>query len=94
MDGAALIGIVTLPLAGDQRRRRIAENALKLMTSASRGTFSRINVSSVRRLAIINGSVAFLAPEIGIAPFRRWPPTIRIRSMSPPLAFRTLADPM
>ena len=39
------------------------------MTSASRGTFSRISVSSVSRLAIISGSVAFLAPEIGIVPF-------------------------
>ena len=36
------------------------------MTSASRGTFSRISVSSVSRLAIISGSVAFLAPEIGM----------------------------
>ena len=35
-------------------------------TSASRGTLSRISVSSVSRLAIISGSVAFLAPEIGI----------------------------
>ena len=38
------------------------------MTSASRGTFSRISVSSVSRLAIISGSVAFLAPEIGMVP--------------------------
>jgi hypothetical protein len=46
----------------------IAENALKLATSASRGTLSRISVSSVSRPAIINGSAAFLAPEIGIVP--------------------------
>ena len=51
------------------------------MTSARRGTFSRINVSSVSRLAIMSGNVAFLAPEIGIVPLRRCPPTMRIRSM-------------
>src|SRR5262245_39315976 len=58
------------------------------MTSASRGTFSRISVSSVSRLAIINGSVAFFAPEIGIVPLRRCPPTIRIRSMPAPTSRR------
>src|SRR5215467_4084592 len=40
-----------------------------------------MSVSSVRRLAIIKGSVAFLAPEIGMIPLRRFPPTMRIRSM-------------
>jgi len=54
------------------------------------GTFSRINVSSVSRLAIISGSVAFLAPEIGIVPFRRCPPTIRIRSMLAPPTYSRL----
>src|ERR1041384_1724590 len=62
-------------------------------TSARCGTLSRISVSSVKRLAIISGRVAFLAPEIGIAPFKGRPPAIRIRSMtprclSPFLAFR------
>ncbi len=56
------------------------------MTSASRGTFSRISGSSVSRLAIISGSVAFFAPEIGMVPFSRAPPTMRIRSIfAPPL---------
>ncbi len=50
-------------------------------TSASRGTLSRIKVCSVSRLAIISGSVAFFAPEIGIVPLRVRPPTIRMRSM-------------
>src|SRR3984957_4179827 len=53
-------------------------------TSASRGTLSRINVCSVSRLAIISGSVAFFAPEIGIVPLRGRPPTILMRSMSIP----------
>ena len=52
-----------------------------MATSASRGTFSSVSVSSVRRLAIISGSAAFLAPEIGIVPFSRAPPTMRILSM-------------
>src|SRR5579863_4312443 len=34
--------------------------------------------------AIIKGSVAFFAPEIGMVPSRRRPPTIRIRSILPP----------
>src|SRR3954469_9160693 len=53
----------------------------KVTTSARRGTLSRTSVSSVRRLAIINGSVAFLAPEIGIVPVSGLPPTMRIRSI-------------
>src|SRR5580692_3690153 len=57
-------------------------------TSARRGTLSRIKVSSVRRLAIISGSVAFLAPDIGIVPWSGRPPTIRMRSIfSAPAAF-------
>src|SRR5262249_39264989 len=52
-------------------------------TSASRGTFSRMSVSSVSRLAIISGSVAFLAPEIGIEPLSLRPPLMRIRSIAP-----------
>src|SRR5262245_55707253 len=54
-------------------------------TSASRGTLSRTSVFSVRRLAIISGSAAFLAPEIGIVPCNGRPPTMRMRSMSPHL---------
>ena len=41
---------------------------LRRATSASRGVLSRVSVSSVRRLAIISGRAAFLAPEIGIVP--------------------------
>ena len=36
-------------------------------------------------LAIISGSVAFLAPEIGIVPFSGLPPTMRMRSMKVPV---------
>src|SRR5476649_337692 len=61
------------------------------MTSARRGTLSRISVSSVSKLAIINGNVAFLAPEIGMVPFKRWPPMMRIRSMPPRLAAKNHA---
>ena len=32
-------------------------------------------------VAIINGSVAFLAPEIGIVPWSSRPPTMRMRSI-------------
>jgi hypothetical protein len=46
------------------------------LTSARRGRFSKVSVSSVRRLAIINGNAAFLAPEIRISPFSRDPPLI------------------
>jgi hypothetical protein len=35
----------------------------------------------VSRLAIISGSAAFLAPEIGIAPWSGAPPVMRMRSM-------------
>src|SRR5215472_2422727 len=52
-------------------------------TSASRGTLSRTSVLSVSRLAIINGKVAFLAPEIGIVPLSLCPPQMRMRSMPP-----------
>ena len=38
----------------------------------------------VSRLAIISGSAAFLAPEIGIVPLSRLPPTILMRSMGQP----------
>ena len=54
------------------------------LTSASRGTLSRTSVWSVSRLAIISGSVAFFAPEIGIVPSRRRPPTMRMRSITTP----------
>src|SRR5215831_16415145 len=53
-------------------------------TSASRGTLSRTSVLSVSKLAIINGKVAFFAPEIGIVPLSLWPPWMRMRSMPPP----------
>src|SRR5215813_1081759 len=52
-------------------------------TSASRGTLSRTSVLSVSMLAIINGKVAFLAPEIGIVPLSLCPPQMRMRSMPP-----------
>jgi hypothetical protein len=38
------------------------------LTSASRGRFSSVSVWSVSSEAIINGSAAFFAPEIGIVP--------------------------
>ena len=50
-------------------------------TSASRGTLSRIKVSSVNSPAIIRGSAAFLAPEMAMVPLSGLPPTIRMRSM-------------
>src|SRR5690349_4690134 len=63
-------------------------------TSASRGTFSRTNVCSVSRLAIISGSVAFFAPEIGIVPLRLRPPMMRMRSMLiPQLNFKVRCGP-
>ena len=37
------------------------------------------------RLAIISGSVAFFAPDIGMVPLSGRPPTMRMRSMSRPL---------
>ena len=52
------------------------------ITSASLGTLFKTNVSRVSRLAIIRGSAAFLAPLMGMVPLRRWPPTMRIRSMT------------
>ncbi len=53
-------------------------------TSASLGTLLSVSGSSVRRHAAISGSAAFLAPLIGISPFRRAPPRILIRSMKIP----------
>ena len=47
------------------RRRDCRGCASACATSARRGTLSRVSVSSVSRLAIISGSAAFLAPEIG-----------------------------
>src|SRR6478672_1603237 len=52
------------------------------LTSARRGTLVNVSVSRVKRLAIIKGSAAFLAPLIGMMPFRRSPPTMRMRSMA------------
>ena len=59
----------------------ILQDALQLATSASRGTLSRVSVSGVSSDTIISGSAAFLAPEIGMVPFRRLPPRMRMRSM-------------
>src|SRR3954454_655764 len=52
-------------------------------TSASSGTFLSVSRSRVSSEAIISGSAAFLAPEIGIVPWSLLPPTIRMRSMNP-----------
>src|ERR1700726_817043 len=53
--------------------------------SARFGIFSRVRVSLVSSEAIINGSAAFLAPEILMTPFNVWPPTIRMRSKEHPV---------
>src|SRR5882724_7332168 len=50
-------------------------------TSASRGTLSRISVSSVNKPAIISGNAAFFAPEMAMVPLSLLPPTIRMRSI-------------
>ena len=65
-------------LAGE--RHRMGDYAVG-ETSARRGRFSSVNVPSVRSEAIISGKAAFLAPEIGIVPLRRCPPTMRMRSI-------------
>ena len=51
------------------------------LTSARFGTFFNVTRSDVSRLAIISGSAAFFAPEIGMMPFSCPPPTILMRSM-------------
>src|SRR4030065_639428 len=53
-----------------------------MATAPRRGTLCSVSVSRVRRLAIIKGSAAFLAPLIGMVPFKRWPPTMRMRSIT------------
>src|SRR3989304_3839789 len=53
-----------------------------MLTAARRGRLGSVSVSRLRRLAIIKGSAAFLAPLIGMVPFKRWPPTMRMRSMA------------
>ncbi len=55
-----------------------------MLTSATLGVFSSVNVSSVSKEAIISGKAAFLAPEIGILPSSGCPPTMRMRSIVPP----------
>ena len=50
----------------NNRRRDCRECATSWLTSARRGRFSSVSVWSVSRQAIISGSAAFLAPEIGI----------------------------
>src|SRR5829696_3720882 len=52
-------------------------------TSASLGTLVKVRMSSDRRLAIISGSAAFFAPEIGMTPLSVPPPVILMRSMQP-----------
>src|SRR6185437_13640188 len=52
-------------------------------TSASRGTFRKVSGSAVSNDAAISFSAAFLAPLMGMAPDRRVPPRIRIRSIIP-----------
>ena len=54
------------------------------VTSARLGTFFKTRVSGVSRLAIIKGNAAFFAPLIGIVPFKRSPPMMRMRSMMSP----------
>ncbi len=69
---------------GDYMMREYDEPLIRRFscsTSASRGTLSSVSVWSVRRLAIISGRAAFLAPEIGTRPLSRLPPTMRIRSI-------------
>ena len=58
-----------LPMHRCSRRRDCRGCASACATSARRGTLSSVSVSSVRRLAIISGRAAFLAPEMGIVPF-------------------------
>ena len=50
--------------------------------SARPGTFSRLRVSAVNRLAAISGKAAFLAPPIAITPSSGTPPVMRIRSIA------------
>ncbi len=54
---------------------------MRRLTSARFGTFFSVTVSGVSRLAIMSGKVAFLAPLIGMVPWRRFPPLMRILSM-------------
>src|SRR6266478_8000497 len=49
--------------------------------SARSGTFLRVSVSGVSKLAAISGNAAFLAPPIGITPSSGTPPLIRILSI-------------
>ena len=61
----------------------IAEDATKQIDVGQTRHVVRVaTISRVRRLAIIKGSAAFLAPLIGMVPVRRVPPTIRMRSMT------------
>jgi len=60
-------------------------------TSASRGTLSRMRVSSVSSPAIISGNAAFFAPEMAMVPLSLLPPTIRMRSiLNTPVVQRTI----
>ena len=52
-------------------------------TSASLGTLRRTSGSAVSSDAAISFNAAFLAPLTGMAPDRRAPPRMRIRSMIP-----------
>ncbi len=69
-------------LAGDRDIDAvIAKIRSSCVTSASSGMFSSVSVSLVSSEAIISGSAAFLAPEIGMTPLSWFPPTIFILSI-------------
>ena len=79
-------------LAGDHHvDAMVAENALQLDDVGEPRNIVEDQGVLGQQAAIIKGSVAFLAPEIGIAPFRRCPPTMRIRSMLAPSRRHALA---
>src|ERR1043166_8379816 len=60
---------------------KVISSSAMARTSASRGTLAKIRGSAVRSDAAINFKAAFLAPLMGISPFRGKPPRIRIRSI-------------
>ena len=57
-------------------RRRVID-----AISANRGRLEKCRVSSVKRHAASSGKAAFLAPLMGISPYKAVPPTIRILSI-------------
>jgi hypothetical protein len=52
-----------------------------VLISANAGTLLSTKGSSVKRHAAINGSAAFLAPEMGISPLSGTPPCMRMASI-------------